>query len=50
MVGFPPRSTLLQYLTLSWASALCHGSMGTPRCGDAAVDSNGEAGEGFLGF
>lgn len=54
MVGFPPRSMLLQYLTLSPASGLCRGSTGTQWSGNAAVASNGEAGEGFskagLGF
>lgn len=54
MVGFPPRSMLPQYLTLSRASVLRHGLMGTQWCGNAAVASKGEAGEGFsevmLGF
>ena len=47
MVGFPPRSVLLQCLTLSRASVLRRGLMSTQWCGNAALASNGEAGEGF---
>lgn len=47
MVGFPPRSVLLRCLMLSWASVLRHGLMSTQWCGNAALASNGEAGEGF---
>jgi len=51
MLGFPPRSMLLQDLMLSQAPVLCHGLMGTQWCGRG---QHGEAGEGFsevgLGF
>lgn len=41
MVGFPPGSVLLQYLTLSWPPVLQLGLVGTWWCGNPAGSSEG---------